>query len=219
MEQLLRLRFLSLKGMIKFMIKIFLAEDQTMLGSALAMLLDLKDDFEVVGTANNGKDALEEIIELQPTVTILDIEMPKMSGLEVAKQLRLLKLDTKIIILTTFARSKYFKEALSAHVDGYLLKDSPSDSLIDSIRTILLGNTVFDPKLVNGVLDTVDNPLTDRELEVLSGLKQFATTKELATNLFLSEGTVRNYISSILSKTGTSSRLEAVNLAEKKHWI
>lgn len=201
------------------MIKIFLAEDQTMLGSALAMLLDLKDDFEVVGTANNGKDALEEIIELQPTVTILDIEMPKMSGLEVAKQLRLLKLDTKIIILTTFARSKYFKEALSAHVDGYLLKDSPSDSLIDSIRTILLGNTVFDPKLVNGVLDTVDNPLTDRELEVLSGLKQFATTKELATNLFLSEGTVRNYISSILSKTGTSSRLEAVNLAEKKHWI
>lgn len=205
--------------MIKFMIKIFLAEDQTMLGSALAMLLDLEDDFEVVGTANNGKDALEEIIELQPTVTILDIEMPKMSGLEVAKQLRLLKLDTKIIILTTFARSKYFKEALSAHVDGYLLKDSPSDSLIDSIRTILLGNTVFDPKLVNGVLDTVDNPLTDRELEVLSGLKQFATTKELAKNLFLSEGTVRNYISSILSKTGTSSRLEAVNLAEKKHWI
>lgn len=201
------------------MIKIFLAEDQAMLGSALAMLLDLKDDFEVVGTANNGKDALEEIIELQPTVTILDIEMPKMSGLEVAKQLRLLKLDTKIIILTTFARSKYFKEALSTHVDGYLLKDSPSDSLIDSIRTILLGNTVFDPKLVNGVLDTVDNPLTDRELEVLSGLKQFATTKELATNLFLSEGTVRNYISSILSKTGTSSRLEAVNLAEKKHWI
>ncbi|CCI84946.1 response regulator transcription factor [Lactobacillus pasteurii] len=201
------------------MIKIFLAEDQTMLGSALAMLLDLEDDFEVVGTANNGKDALEEIIELQPTVTILDIEMPKMSGLEVAKQLRLLKLDTKIIILTTFARSKYFKEALSAHVDGYLLKDSPSDSLIDSIRTILLGNTVFDPKLVNGVLDTVDNPLTDRELEVLSGLKQFATTKELAKNLFLSEGTVRNYISSILSKTGTSSRLEAVNLAEKKHWI
>ncbi|KRK08279.1 two-component response regulator [Lactobacillus pasteurii DSM 23907 = CRBIP 24.76] len=196
-----------------------MAEDQTMLGSALAMLLDLEDDFEVVGTANNGKDALEEIIELQPTVTILDIEMPKMSGLEVAKQLRLLKLDTKIIILTTFARSKYFKEALSAHVDGYLLKDSPSDSLIDSIRTILLGNTVFDPKLVNGVLDTVDNPLTDRELEVLSGLKQFATTKELAKNLFLSEGTVRNYISSILSKTGTSSRLEAVNLAEKKHWI
>lgn len=117
------------------MTKIYLAEDQQMLQSALAMLLNLEDDFEVVGCADNGKTALEDIIKLHPAVAILDIEMPGLSGLEVAKQLRLLNLNIKIIILTTFARSSYFKEALATKVNGYLLKDSPSESLINAIRT------------------------------------------------------------------------------------
>ncbi|WP_369022391.1 response regulator [Ligilactobacillus salivarius] len=201
------------------MVSIFLAEDQQMLNSALAMLLDLEDDFSVVGTETDGQAALEKVITLKPDVAILDIEIPGLSGLEIAKQLRLMKLDIKIIILTTFARSKYFKDALAARVNGYLLKDSPSNSLVNAIKIIMNGDTVFDPKLVTSVLNTVDNPLTDREQEILATLKTCASTKELAQKFFLSEGTIRNYISSILSKTGTRSRLEAVNLAEKRNWI
>ena len=140
------------------MVSIFLAEDQQMLNSALAMLLDLEDDFSVVGTETDGQAALEKVITLKTDVAILDIEMPGLSGLEIAKQLRLMKLDIKIIILTTFARSKYFKDALTARVNGYLLKDSPSDSLVNAIKTIMNGDTVFDPKLVTSVLNTVEIP-------------------------------------------------------------
>lgn len=196
--------------------RLYLAEDQELLNSALKMLLDLEDDFEVVGTSLTGEDVAKQIMDLKVDVALLDIEMPKQSGLEIAKELRQQNYPGKIIILTTFARANYFKEALAQKVDGYLLKDSPSDSLVKAIRAILEGNTVFDPKLVSGVLNEVDNPLTKRELEILKMLEQVATTKELAQRLFLSEGTVRNYISSILSKTGTASRLEALNLARDK---
>ncbi|APT15048.1 response regulator transcription factor [Lactobacillus jensenii] len=199
--------------------RLYLAEDQELLNSALKMLLDLEDDFEVVGTSLTGEDVAKQIMDLKVDVALLDIEMPKQSGLEIAKELRQQNYPGKIIILTTFARANYFKEALAQKVDGYLLKDSPSDSLVKAIRAILEGNTVFDPKLVSGVLNEVDNPLTKRELEILKMLEQVATTKELAQRLFLSEGTVRNYISSILSKTGTASRLEALNLARDKGWI
>ncbi|MCF1783401.1 response regulator transcription factor [Lactobacillus mulieris] len=201
------------------MTRLFLAEDQELLNSALKMLLDLEDDFEVVGTSLTGEDVANKIITLKVEVALLDIEMPKESGLEIAKELREQNYTGKIIILTTFARANYFKEALAQKVDGYLLKDSPSDSLVKAIRAILEGNTVFDPKLVSGVLNEVDNPLTNREMDILKMLEKVATTKELAQKLFLSEGTVRNYISSILSKTGTSSRLEALNLARNKGWI
>ena len=201
------------------MTRLFLAEDQELLNSALKMLLDLEDDFEVVGTSLTGEDVANKIITLKVEVALLDIEMPKESGLEIAKELREQNYPNKIIILTTFARANYFKEALAQKVDVYLLKDSPSDSLVKAIRAILDGNTVFDPKLVSGVLNEVDNPLTNREMDILKMLEQVATTKELAQKLFLSEGTVRNYISSILSKTGTSSRLEALNLARNKGWI
>ena len=201
------------------MIKLYLAEDQEMLNSALVMLLNLEDEFQVVGSCRDGRQALEEITRLQPQVVILDIEMPNLSGLEIAKKLRAANQEVKIIILTTFARKRYFQEALVAKVNGYLLKDSPSDSLISAIYAILEGNTVFDPKLVSGILNEVPNPLTKRELEVLRALKTTATTKELAASLYLSEGTVRNYISAILSKTGTKSRLEAVNLAQAKGWL
>lgn len=199
--------------------RLYLAEDQELLNSALKMLLDLEDDFEVVGTSLTGEDVAKQIMDLKVDVALLDTEMPKQSGLEIAKELRQQNYPGKIIILTTFARANYFKEALAQKVDGYLLKDSPSDSLVKAIRAILEGNTVFDPKLVSGVLNEVDNPLTKRELEILKMLEQVATTKELAQRLFLSEGTVRNYISSILSKTGTASRLEALNLARDKGWI
>ena len=201
------------------MIKIYLAEDQTMLNSALKMILELEADFTVVGTSTDGDQALKEIENLQPDVAILDIEMPKRPGLEVAQAICQKNLPIKIVILTTFARSTYFQTAVQAQVNGYLLKDSPSDSLISAIRSITQGNTVFDPQLVSGVLHEVDNPLSKRELEILKALETTSTTKELAAQLYLSEGTVRNYISAILSKTGTKSRLAAVNLAHQKGWL
>lgn len=202
------------------MVKIYLAEDQTMLNSALKMILELEADFTVVGTATDGDQALKGIENLQPDVAILDIEMPKRSGLEVAQAIRQKNLPIKIVILTTFARSTYFQTAVQAQVNGYLLKDSPSDSLISAIRSITQGNTVFDPQLlVSGVLHEVDSPLSKQELEILKALETTATTKELSDQLYLSEGTVRNYISAILRKTGTKSRLAAVNLAHQKGWI
>lgn len=202
------------------MVKIYLAEDQTMLNSALKMILELEADFTVVGTATDGDQALKGIENLQPDVAILDIEMPKRSGLEVAQAIRQKNLPIKIVILTTFARSTYFQTAVQAQVNGYLLKDSPSDSLISAIRSITQGNTVFDPQLlVSGVLHEVDSPLSKQELEILKALETTATTKELSDQLYLSEGTVRNYISAILRKTGAKSRLAAVNLAHQKGWI
>lgn len=201
------------------MTKIYLAEDQKMLNTALATLLGLEDDLDVIGTATDGETALSEIISKKPDVAILDIEMPKMSGLDVAQQINILKLTTKVIILTTFARASYFEQAVNAHVNGYLLKDNPTDQLVQTIREVLNGRTVFSPELVTSILSAEKNPLTKRELDVLKEIKTGKNSKEIAKAVFLSDGTVRNYISSILSKTGTSSRIEALNIAEKNKWI
>ncbi|MDO4903909.1 MAG: response regulator transcription factor [Limosilactobacillus sp.] len=201
------------------MVKIYLAEDQKMLNSALAMLLDLEDDFEVVGTSLDGQDALNGILRTRPDVAILDIEMPKMTGLEIADALNQKGIDIKIVILTTFSRKNYFKEAMENHVNAYLLKDSPSDSLVDSIRAVLNGEVVIDPKLISDAFSDNKSPLTEREIEILQALKSDPSTKDLAKKFFLSEGTIRNYISNILSKTGTKSRLEALNMAERNGWI
>lgn len=201
------------------MTTLFLAEDQTMLNTTLTTILNLEDDFDVIASAADGKEALDKIRKLQPEVVILDIEMPRLTGLEVAKEIRSAGLPIKIIILTTFARECYFQEAVEYNVDAYLLKDSPSDYLVASIHQILTGNRVFSPELVTSVLRAEKNPLTKREMSVLAGLQTGASTAKMAEELFLSEGTLRNYISSILSKTGTHSRIEAINIAKKNGWI
>ncbi|MFD2728902.1 response regulator transcription factor [Enterococcus camelliae] len=201
------------------MTTLFLAEDQTMLNTTLTTILNLEDDFDVIASAADGKEALDKIRKLQPEVVILDIEMPRLTGLEVAKEIRSAGLPIKIIILTTFARECYFQEAVEYNVDAYLLKDSPSDYLVASIRQVLIGNRVFSPELVTTVLRAEKNPLTKREMSVLAGLQTGASTAKMAEELFLSEGTLRNYISSILSKTGTHSRIEAINIAKKNGWI
>ncbi|EGO9279668.1 response regulator transcription factor [Enterococcus faecium] len=201
------------------MTTLFLAEDQIMLNTTLTTILNLEDDFDVIASAADGKEALDKIRKLQPEVVILDIEMPRLTGLEVAKEIRSAGLPIKIIILTTFARECYFQEAVEYNVDAYLLKDSPSDYLIASIHQILTGNRVFSPELVTSVLRAEKNPLTKREMSVLAGLQTGASTAKMAEELFLSEGTLRNYISSILSKTGTHSRIEAINIAKKNGWI
>lgn len=201
------------------MTTIYIAEDQEMLSSALATILDLQDDFKIVGTSTDGKTALEKISTLKPDVAILDIEMPQMTGLEVAKELRIIKQNIKIIILTTFARSKYFEAAVSAEVNAYLLKDSPTDKLVETIHKILDGQTIYDANLVSTILTATKNPLTPQELKIMKEFSKGKSTQEIADTVFLSNGTVRNYISSILSKTGSHSRMEALNVARQNNWI
>lgn len=201
------------------MVRIYLAEDQVMIAQALQMLLELETDFEVVGIAADGKAALNGILDSKPDVALLDIEMPGLTGLEVADQLALLEKSVKVIILTTFARPKYFEQAIKAQVAGYLLKDSPSETLISAIRAVLVVQTVYESRLVQGMFAAETPPLTKRELEILQVMRSATTTKEIAERMFLAEGTVRNYISAILSKTGTTTRLEAVMLAQKNGWI
>lgn len=201
------------------MTTIYIAEDQEMLNSALSAILDLEDDFEIVGNATDGQTALQQIIELKPDIAILDIEMPKLTGLDVAKELRLLKQDIKIIVLTTFARKTYFETAVSTNINAYLLKDSPTDKLIETIHKILEGQTIYDSNLVSTILTAAKNPLTNQELKIMKEFAQGKNTQDIAKSVFLSNGTVRNYISSILSKTGTHSRIEALNVARKNNWI
>lgn len=201
------------------MVTLYLAEDQSMLNTALSQLLNLEDNLEVLGSATNGKHALAEIQRLQPDVAILDIEMPMMLGLEVAEVLHDKQLATKVIILTTFAQKTYFEKAVKVEVAGYLLKDSPSDDLIETINKVMMGRTVYDPELVVTALSSNKNPLSEREMSVLKAAVSGDATKVMAQKLFLSEGTVRNYLSAIFSKLGVHNRLEAIEVAKKNKWI
>ncbi|MFD3446743.1 response regulator transcription factor [Microbacteriaceae bacterium 4G12] len=200
------------------MIRIIIAEDQRMLRGALGALLDLEDDIEVVGQAENGEEALKLIETLQPDVSIMDIEMPIQSGLDVAEALRKQGSQCKVIILTTFARPGYFERAMKANVQGYLLKDSPSEDLAAAIRNVMNGKREISPELMFGLWQE-QNPLTDREREVLLLAKEGKTANEIAKILYLSSGTVRNYISDVLTKLDAKNRIEAIAIAEEKGWI
>jgi len=199
------------------MIRIVIAEDQRLLLGALGSLIDLEEDMQVVGQAGNGQIAVELVRQHKPDVCIMDIEMPVMNGLEAAE---LLKGDgCKVIILTTFARTGFFERALKAGVQGYLLKDSSSDELADSIRSVMAGRRLYAPELVDEVYNTEENPLTEREREVMELVAVGKNTKDIAKELFLSSGTVRNYISVILDKLGVSNRIEAISRFKEKGWF
>lgn len=200
------------------MIRVFIAEDQRMLLGALGALLNLEEDIEVIGQAMNGEDALNSILKLAPDVCLMDIEMPVQNGLEVAEQLVKQSSSSKVIILTTFARPGYFERAVKAGVHGYLLKDGSIDELADAIRKVMIGKRVFSPELTFDVIRE-ENPLTKREQEILRLAALGKTTKEITAELFLSSGTVRNYISEILHKLDAKNRTEAASIAEKKGWI
>lgn len=197
------------------MIKIVIAEDQRMLLGALGSLLDLEEDMEVVGKARNGEEALKLINRLQPDICIMDIEMPIKSGLDVAEEIK--EQDCKVIILTTFARTGYFDRARKAGVSGYLLKDSPSEELANSIRIIMDGRRIYAPELVDMAYEE-ENPLTERENQVLSLIADGKSTKEISKELFLTAGTVRNYISVIFDKLHVSNRVEAIVRFKEKGW-
>ncbi|MFC6332889.1 response regulator [Paenibacillus septentrionalis] len=199
------------------MINIVIAEDQRMLLGALASLIDLEDDMQVVGKASNGEEALQLVAEHKPDICIMDIEMPIKSGLEAAEELK--GSSCKVIILTTFARAGYFERAMKAGVCGYLLKDSPSEELATSIRSVMEGKRIYDSELMDEAYSGGDNPLTEREQEVLGLVADGKNTKEIASELFLSTGTVRNYISTILEKLGVSNRIEAITRFKEKGWF
>lgn len=199
------------------MIRIVIAEDQGMLLGAMKSLLGMEDDMEVVGLAKNGEEAIEMVTELNPDICIMDIEMPIKTGLDAAEALR--GSECKIIILTTFARPGYFERARKAGVRGYLLKDSPIEELVNSIRIIMDGRRIYAPELVDFVYeDDSENPLTERESQVLELVAEGKTTKEIAAELYLSAGTVRNYISVILDKLGVGNRIEAIARFKEKGW-
>ncbi|GAK10779.1 LOW QUALITY PROTEIN: putative two-component system response regulator [Geomicrobium sp. JCM 19039] len=198
------------------MIQIVIAEDQGMLLGALASLLELEGDMTVVGKAKTGLEAVDLVKELKPDVCIMDIEMPMMTGIEAAEALK--DEQCKIIILTTFARTGYFNYARAAGVSGYLLKDSPSDELARAIRTIMSGRKVYAPELMD-MINQNDNPLTDREGQVIQLIAEGKSTKEVADHLKIKTGTVRNYVSVIYEKLNVSNRIEAISLFKDRGWF
>ncbi|MBO0997760.1 response regulator transcription factor [Bacillus sp. SD075] len=199
------------------MIRIVIAEDQRMLLGALGSILDLESDMEVVGKASNGEEAMNLVNQLKPDICITDIEMPVKTGLDVAEEIKDQGHQCKVIILTTFARPGYFERARKAEVGGYLLKDSPSDELANSIRVIMDGRRIYAPELVDMAFEE-ENPLTERESQVLKLIADGKTTKEIASQLYLTNGTVRNYISVILDKLDVSNRVEAIVRFKEKGW-
>ena len=200
------------------MIRLVIAEDQSILRGALGTLLDFEEDFTVVGQAKDGKEALQLIQELKPDICVLDIEMPKMSGLDVARSLKEQGSACKVVILTTFARPSYFERALAADVRGYLLKDGSIDDLAGAIRKVTEGKREYASELVMGQF-TNPNPLTEREIEVLKEAAEGHTAKEIGAALFLSPGTVRNYLSEILQKIGAKNKVEALAICRKNGWL
>lgn len=199
-------------------IRIAIGEDQAMIRGALAALLEIEGDLEVIGQASNGIEALAIAEKLHPDVFLLDIEMPGMSGLEVAAEIQRRRLPIRVVILTTFARSGYLRRALAAGVTGYLLKEAPSAQLAQAIRSIHAGGRSIDPQLAAEAWTEAD-PLSDRERQVLRLAAEGQSSAEIAANLHLSEGTVRNYLSEAIGKLGAANRTEAARIARHRGWL
>ena len=205
-------------------IRVLLAEDQTMLRGALAALLELEPDICVIANAPNGREALRLARQLAPDIVITDIEMPEMTGLELAAALK----DSapaagtkppRIIILTTFARAGYLRRALDAGARGYLLKDSPASELAEAIRRVHAGLRAVDPALAAEAWNAEDDPLTDRERQILQRAGDGRTSADIASELHLSEGTVRNYLSEAIAKLGAANRVDAARIARSRGWL
>jgi two-component system response regulator DesR len=200
------------------MIRIVLAEDQAMVRGALSALLGLEPDIEVLGAAADGEAAWRMLQQLQPDILVTDIEMPGLSGLELAQRIARHALLIKVVIVTTFARSGFLRRALDAGVCGYLLKDAPAEKLADALRQVQHGGRAIDPQLALDAWSQAD-PLNDRERQVLRLSGDGRSASEIATQLGLSHGTVRNYLSECIGKLGVANRIEAYRLARQKGWL
>ncbi|WP_313347321.1 response regulator transcription factor [Stenotrophomonas sp.] len=200
------------------MIRIVLAEDQAMVRGALSALLGLEPDIEVLGAAADGEAAWRMLQQLQPDILVTDIEMPGLSGLELAQRITRQGLPIKVVIVTTFARSGFLRRALEAGVCGYLLKDAPAEKLADALRQVQHGGRAIDPQLALDAWSQAD-PLNDRERQVLRLSGDGRSAGEIAAQLGLSHGTVRNYLSECIGKLGVANRIEAYRLARQKGWL
>ncbi|GAA3751963.1 response regulator transcription factor [Streptomyces tremellae] len=200
-------------------VRVLLAEDQGMMRGALALLLGMEDDLEVVAQVATGDAIVAEALAARPDVALLDIELPGTSGLDAAAQLRERLPSCRVLILTTFGRPGYLRRAMEAGAAGFLVKDGPVEELAGAVRRVLRGETVIDPGLAAAALSAGPNPLTARERDVLNAAVDGATVADLAARLHLSESTVRNYLSSAIGKTGTRNRMEAVRAARRQGWL
>jgi two-component system response regulator DesR len=199
-------------------IRVIIVEDQTMVRGALAALLELQPDIDVVGQAGNGVEALSLIEREAPDVVLTDIEMPEMTGLELATEIAKRQLPLRVVVLTTFARSGYLRRALDAGAAGYLLKDSPAETLADAVRNVRAGVRVIDPELARDAW-TERDPLSDRERRVLRLAGEGLPSAAIASKLSLSEGTVRNYLSDAIAKLNAANRTDAARIARERGWL
>jgi two-component system response regulator DesR len=200
------------------MIRVLLAEDQAMVRGALSALLGLESDIEVLGAAADGEEAWRELQRLMPDVLVTDIEMPGLTGLELAQRIQRHELPIKVVIVTTFARPGFLRRALDAGVSGYLLKDAPAENLAEALRKVHRGGRSIDPQLAVDAWSDAD-PLNDRERQVLRLAGQGMAAADIASQLNLSNGTVRNYLSEAIGKLGVGNRIEAYRLARQKGWL
>jgi two-component system response regulator DesR len=200
-------------------VRVLLAEDQAMVRGALAALLSLEKDVEIVAEVSRGDEVIPTALDVLPDVALLDIEMPGGDGLTAAGELRERISSCHVIILTTFGRAGYLRRAMESGAVGFLLKDAPASELATAIRRVMAGERVVDPGLAAAALSEGESPLTQREREVLAASTSGATIGDLARELYLSEGTVRNYLSTAIKKLGTRNRAEAAHLAERKGWL
>ena len=201
------------------MIRVLLAEDQTMVRGALASLLELEPDIEVVAQVARGDEVQGAALAARPDVALLDIEMPGITGLEAADQLADQLPDCRVLILTTFGRPGYLRRAIAGGAAGFMLKDAPITELAGAIRRAAAGERVVDPGLAAAALSEGESPLTAREHEVLLAARRHATVADVAAALYLSPGTVRNHLSSVMQKLGAANRAEALRMAEEKGWL
>ncbi|MDN3408055.1 MULTISPECIES: response regulator transcription factor [Pseudoalteromonas] len=198
------------------MIKVYLVEDQALVRDAVAALLSLDFNIEVIGQASNGQDALNEINalseDLHPDIVLTDIEMPSMNGIELSEQIAAKHPAINMVIMTTFSRAGYIRRSLSAGVKGFILKEAPSEELINALKKVMQGQKVIDPELAINALDDTD-PLTDKERKALKLASDGLKTSEIAKQLYISEGTTRNYLSDAIAKLNATNRIDAARIA------
>ena len=200
-------------------VRVLLAEDQAMVRGALSALLTLEEDIEIAAEVARGDEVVPAALDSLPDVALLDIEMPGGDGLSAAAALKERLPSCRVVILTTFGRAGYLRRAMESGAVGFLLKDAPASELASAIRRVMNGERVVDPGLAAAALSEGESPLTEREREVLSASANGATIEDIAAKLYLSEGTVRNYLSTAIKKLGVRNRVEAARLAERKGWL
>ena len=200
-------------------IRLLLADDQDLIRGALSALLELEPDFEVVASVDRGDKVVGAALAHRPDVALLDIEMPGLDGLAAAAVLTAQVPQCRVVILTTFGRAGYLRRAMAAGAVGFVVKDAPPEALADAVRRVMRGERVVDPALAAATLAAGDSPLTGRERDVLNAARSGVAVAEIAARLYLSEGTVRNYLSAAIAKTGAQNRMAAVRIADERGWL